>query len=46
MQYWMYSPEHKCESQSETAVTYPLKGVQLTNVQSVLAENLDSSKIS
>lgn len=46
MKYCMHNPEHKCESQSETGVTYPLKGVQLTNVQSVLAKNLDSIKIS
>lgn len=37
----MDGPEHQCESKVDPGATGPVKGVQLTNIQSGLTENLD-----
>lgn len=37
----MDSPEHQCESEVDPGATGPGKGVQSTNIQSGLTENLD-----
>ena len=38
----MDGPEHQCESKVDPGATGPVKGVQLTNIQSGLTENLDN----
>lgn len=37
----MDGPEHQCESKVDPGATGPVKGVQLTNIQFGLTENLD-----